>query len=382
MPPRTRNSGSSGSRRISFGAIAWGAIVVLATIFGVLQGPKAVVDLHELMCGSSSWQGLAGRFSDCASYASKQYPPGAAVGVVSTDPLEIITRRGYTPDHQSVYRAISLGRREDVDLLLKAGAKINVGMLQFVTVSPEWWRWLVERGAIEDGPCSFSVPDLDSHDFFLRGVMDRRNGPVYKSLCNGKYLAAVKAALAKARADYEKQLSDARAAIAKRDVAIGKAIATCRAGLDAALPNSAQLKDRFLCAAMKINTEQQRTARATACANGLPLERSTKAVEDRLRSLGHLSATPFNPGYDCVQQGFCMMGAATKVAGEYFEMVVRDKQPEDGATWRSRRAQTIEKHCTEFFESSADTVYRNKFELPKFRHADLFDRFEKATAER
>lgn len=81
-----RKSGRKGS--VSPGDNAWAVVVVVATTIGVLQGPKAVVDLHELMCGSASWQGIAGRFGDCATYAEKSRTtvvingPGAPKGPV------------------------------------------------------------------------------------------------------------------------------------------------------------------------------------------------------------------------------------------------------------------------------------------------------------
>lgn len=50
--------------------VVWGLLVVLATVFGVLAGPKIIADQHELMCGGSPlWQGLANRLGDCSRYA-------------------------------------------------------------------------------------------------------------------------------------------------------------------------------------------------------------------------------------------------------------------------------------------------------------------------
>lgn len=69
-----RNSGRK--RRVNLGAVAWTVFVVIATFIGVIQGPKAVVDLHELMCsGSTSWRQFAGRFGDCAAYAQSKSAP-------------------------------------------------------------------------------------------------------------------------------------------------------------------------------------------------------------------------------------------------------------------------------------------------------------------
>jgi hypothetical protein len=52
--------------------LVWGTLGVLATLFGVMAGPKVIVDNHELMCGwSPIWQRLAGLLGDCAPYVQK-----------------------------------------------------------------------------------------------------------------------------------------------------------------------------------------------------------------------------------------------------------------------------------------------------------------------
>lgn len=360
------------------GRLKW---IVGAIVGGALAwiGSGFMQSTHQWMCGWA--RGPAGWLSDCAAYSNRSTQTviiKEAASSASSDPLEVLTRRGYSPDPISLYRAISLDRKEDVELHLKAGVKMDTP-IPYVKVSPEVWQFLVKSRAVEE-PCEFSLKDVRKHEYLLRGAL-ANNAAIYRNLCGGKYVAAVKSTLAKAKADHEKRLIEARAAIAKRDASLGRALETCRSGLDAAFQNSSQLKDRFVCAAWKTDTEERRLTRAAACARAMPLEQASKALEERLRALGHLSATPFNPGYDCLTHAYCMKGAATKVGGAYYEHVVRDKQPEAGAAWRSLRAETIEKHCVEFFQESYDSVYRDKTELPKFLHADFLASFEKVMAE-
>lgn len=102
------------------GNFLWIGMGVLATVFGVLAGPKILADQHELMCGwSSGWQRLAGRFGDCAAYARAQ-PEG-------TDPVANAKRRiavaGYTTTNADFIKAVARGESEVVGAFQALGVR-------------------------------------------------------------------------------------------------------------------------------------------------------------------------------------------------------------------------------------------------------------------
>lgn len=109
-----------GNNRFGYGAAAWGAVGVLATILAILQGPKAIVDLHELMCGSSSFQGVAERFADCAAGAAKPAPtavPGAPPSQAKAERYEVNYRR--------FWQSAQDGDRAELDSIYAEGWRIK-----------------------------------------------------------------------------------------------------------------------------------------------------------------------------------------------------------------------------------------------------------------
>lgn len=100
------------------GNLLWGGMLVAATVFGVLAGPKIVADQHELMCGwSSGWQRFAGLFTDCAVYAHAKGP----------DPIANAKRRiegaGYKATNADFIRAVARRETEVVGALQELGIR-------------------------------------------------------------------------------------------------------------------------------------------------------------------------------------------------------------------------------------------------------------------
>lgn len=127
LPPPERPRPRQPENR-GIGAAAWGGLVVLATVFGVLQGPKALADLHELTCGWPAWQGIAGAFGDCASYAAK--PTTTVVVTTSTLPKGPVPRAVI---YQEQLKQFHIAFRDNDEVFLKhlydAGFRIDAGVV-------------------------------------------------------------------------------------------------------------------------------------------------------------------------------------------------------------------------------------------------------------
>lgn len=188
------------ARRIIGWVLGGGAVGLALVVLQLMQAPQTVVAFHEWMCGWA--RGPAGMFGDCADHAQK--PTQTVIiretaPIASTDPLELLTRRGYTADHSSMYRAISLGRKEDVELHQKAGVKMGALPIVHVPVAPEMWQFLVRSGIVVE-PCNFRESEVLSAQWLLDGVLKwKGNLSIYKNLCDGRYVESIAAAAAKAR---------------------------------------------------------------------------------------------------------------------------------------------------------------------------------------
>lgn len=164
----------NGGRRggISFGALAWGLVVVLATVIGVLQGPKALVDLHELMCGSASWKGVAGRFGDCAAYAQKPTQVVITGAGVPSGPLPKAVV--YNEQLQQFETALRDGDGAFLNHLHAAGFRLKAENVCFLLNATPSFRWKVSEARHLESVRNFSESAVKCGNLPLDAAMLKR----------------------------------------------------------------------------------------------------------------------------------------------------------------------------------------------------------------
>ncbi len=341
-----------------------------------MQGPAAFEDMHRRMCGwSPSWQQFAGRFGDCAANAQNPSGPIAGAPIASSDPLETLTRRGYSISQNDFYRAISTNRREDIELLLKAGLKPGP-LLDRVTISPDMWRFLVEKGVVQDEPCTFSKPEA-SDESLLSGVISRNNGQIYRSLCQGKYVAAISAFVAKAKQENAGKAADAKSGDAKRRAESAKAISRCKTGIDQAFPDTAT--DQWeLCFRGQPKSNREVEAKTAACQKAEAIELALRDLENSLRQLGFKWETNNDIG-DCTKYGTCAGGLAGEIASARVNFTISMRnvgfywaRNNKVTSWSDARIDRIAQHCEQF--------EIKRFTAEPLAHADFIEKFERVMA--
>jgi hypothetical protein len=252
-----------------------------------------------------------------------------------SDPAEILTRRGYALEQQSLYKAIKLGRREDLDLLLKAGLTFNDLPIKNANIPVDTWNYLVDKGAVKKIPCAHDDKSL-SDDSLLSDATRYDNLAIYKSLCNGQYFRSiVAAATTKLKEESEKNdraMRDYKAQLQKFEVSKTR----CIQRLDAELPDP--LVFQYMTCQRALKTE----VRKQGCQASAGAEDVVKSVKSEMNAAGFRGDLTADTG-DCIDDS-CRSDVLGKLSGSYYYVIIRDKG--QNSEYRRRKMSWITDSCS------------------------------------
>lgn len=272
-----------------------------------------------------------------ASKVEQEAPP---------DPLEILTRRGYTASTGSLQQAVRLGRLEDIRLLLQVGVKFQESPIGNIPVSIEVWQELRRANAIPPDPCEADLTDykvLAAHRL-LRDAARQQNLEIYKALCGGRYVASIREKLKTDLAAFERSRADADLKFQALEKIYTTQKQSCVAKLKSILSPTA-MKSYSVCISTGFTKQEYAAARPLCKA----VDDQVAKLEADLRSAGLSGALKSQRG-DCVRmkglENYCAEEIAGAVGASYFYAIIRDKEPM--AEFERRRESKVAQACSSF----------------------------------